>query len=166
MTSVASVTYRASGERLSSKKKEINVQKKYPNLKQVLGMARGFLVLDANDALGLADALSQMNFHTITIQVPKGQHKKGLSDDQIIKEKLGGRILITKNAKDFIAAAPIYDFGIISLEDLSFIDKDKSQKNKTAKMISKAITEFSLGSQKAFILTLKATGKHQFTALD
>ena len=82
---------------------------------QSIGMARGFIVVDA-DSQGLTSALEKMNFHVVSVDTPKEQGKKGDPDMKIIKEKLGGRILVTGNPDDFVEFAPIYDFGIISLK--------------------------------------------------
>jgi hypothetical protein len=64
---------------------------------------------------GLKEALKGANFRVIS--VPKGTF-------------LGHRILVTKNTKDFIDFAPVYDFGIISLEGLNFIDREREYSRK------------------------------------
>jgi len=91
--------------------------------------------------------------HVIAIRSPKKQGKKGQIDLDVVKRECGGRILITRNHKDFVDLAPIYDFGIISLSGL-FLDKDETTKNETARLISKTITDHSLWSKnKAFLVT-------------
>jgi hypothetical protein len=127
--------------------------------KRCIGMARGFVVLDEN-LYELKDSLEKQNLHVI---LPKPQ----MSDPEIAKELLGGRILITKNSKDFIDLAPIYDYGIIGLEHVKFIDTAKDEKNTTAKLISKILTKGSLWSRLgAFLVTVKADGTFTVKTLD
>lgn len=117
-----------------------------------ISMARGGLIVDENVAF-LERPLKEQNFHAAT-------PPKGMSDDDIKKKMLFNRVLITKNEKDFEDDAPVYDYGLISLKDLPFIDPAQ-ENNQTAKMISKAWKDFDLHAEKArFKLTLKPNGKH------
>lgn len=116
--------------------------------RRCIGMARGFIVLDEN-LLELENALKNCNMHVITPEA-------GMADKAIAKKLLGGRILITKNSKDFLTLAPIYDFGIIALENLKYIDPSKEDSNQTAALISDILSEASLwGRRHAFIVTVK-----------
>jgi CCR4-NOT transcriptional regulation complex NOT5 subunit len=82
-----------------------------------------------------------------------------MEDDKIKEQVLANRILITKNTKDFEEDVSSYDFGIIALEALSFIDPDSSDKNQTVKLISRAISKHSLWSaRQGFIARLKDDG--------
>ena len=123
------------------------------------GMARGFLVVDENVAF-LESALEQANFHVDTPD-------KGLSDAKIKKRMLGKRVLVTKNTKDFLGDAPVYDYGIIGLEALPFIDPAASYaQNTTAQLISEAYREFELHSERSgFVLMLRPDGAHVFKRL-
>lgn len=122
-------------------------------LRRCIGMARGVVVLDEN-LLELEDALSKLNMHVITPE-PR------MTDHAIAKKLLGGRILITKNSKDFIKLAPVYDYGIIALEKLKYIDASKDQDNKTANLISDIMIEARVWSRRsAFILTVKEDGSY------
>ena len=117
-------------------------------LKRCIGMARGVIVLDEN-LLELESALSKLNMHVVTPEA-------GMADHKIAKKLLGGRILITKNSKDFLKLAPIYDFGIIALENLKYIDPSEDQSNVTANLISDIMMEANLWSKRtAFILSVK-----------
>ena len=124
-----------------------------------VGMARGFLVVDENVSF-LEHPLEQANFHVDTPD-------KGLSDAKIKKRMLGNRVLVTKNTKDFLDDAPVYDYGIIGLEALSFVDPaPKYEQNKTAQMISSAYREFELHSERSgFVLMLRPDGNHLFKRL-
>ena len=126
---------------------------------RVVAMARGVIVLDEN-LQQLKAALESMNIKVI---VPKA----GTSDDDIKSTLLPHRIFITKNTKDFIADASVFEYGIIALEHIDFIDKSRDQTNQTAaKLISKAIQDFSLWSKgHGFLLALKPSGVHEITNL-
>lgn len=118
------------------------------------GMARGTLVVDEN-VNALEAALKEANIRVI---VPP----KGMSDEDIQKYLLSNRIIVTKNSKDFVHAAPVYDCGIIALEDIRFIDSSPTfAKNTTAQMISKAISDHQLWSLRSgFLLKLQENGWH------
>jgi len=128
--------------------------------KHKIGMSRATLVIDENVAF-LEEPLKEANFKIITTQ-------KGLKDFRIKEELLTHRILVTKNTKDFVSDAPIFEYGIIGLEALPFIDASQAYKdNKTAKMISKAISDFDLVSAKSgFMLLLNSKGKHKFKRIE
>jgi hypothetical protein len=123
------------------------------------GMARATLVVDENVAF-LAGPLKEANFHIIT-------PPKGMKDFEIKKIMLAHRIIVTKNTKDFLADAPVLDYGIIGLEALPFVDGAPEYKdNKTAQMISKAVSEQNLAAQRtSFVLMLKPKGKHFYKKL-
>lgn len=124
-----------------------------------VGMARGFLVVDENVAF-LENPLSQANFHVVT-------PTKGLEDADIKKRLLGKRILITRNTKDFLDDAPTYDYGIIGLEALPFVDHAPTYAgNETAKLIAKAYGTYELHAERSgFVLMLNPNGKHVFKRL-
>lgn len=115
-------------------------------------MARGTVVVDEN-VQKLAEVLRKINIRCI---VPSA----GTPDSKIISELLPNRILVTRNSKDFKHSASSYDFGIISLDDLSFIDDDPDpSQNKTVQMISRAFIDHSLWAKKhGFIVVLSDHG--------
>jgi hypothetical protein len=123
------------------------------------GMARGFLVVDENVSF-LEPALEQANFHVATPD-------KGLEDPLIKKRLLGNRIFVTKNTRHFLDDAPVYDYGIIGLEALTFLDPSATyQENVTAQLISAAFRKFRLHAERGgFVLMLRADGKHKFKRL-
>jgi hypothetical protein len=123
-------------------------------------MARGVIVFDENLA-GLASALREANIKVVEIPA-------GTTDALIIQNYLFHRILVTKNTKDFLEQAPIHEYGIISLEGLSFVDASPSfAENKTARLISQAISKSKLWSRGAkFLLELRDDGKHRLSSLE
>lgn len=124
-----------------------------------VGMARATIVVDENIA-SLAPALREANFRVIT-------PSKGLSDHEIKQNLLAHRMLVTNNTKDFLDDAPVLDYGIIGLEALRFVDPASEYKdNKTAQMISKAVSDFDLVSERSgYVLMLRSDGKHVFRRL-
>ena len=124
------------------------------------GMARATVVVDENVNY-LADPLRK--YHNFRVVVPMA----GMSDEYIKNNLLGHRILITNNTKDFINDASSYDYGIISLEKLKYIDPTDSAKNITCKLISDAVVEndlISIGSN--FICVLSPDGKHSLKHIE
>jgi len=119
------------------------------------GMARATLVVDENVAF-LVAPLKEANFRVLT-------PTKGLLDPDIKETLLSHRILVTKNTKDFLSDAPVFDYGIIGLEALPFLDPSAAYKdNQTAKMISKAISDLNLVSLKSgFVVMLHPNGQHK-----
>ena len=68
-----------------------------------------------------------------------------MKDEKIKEELLYHRIIVTRNSADFIQDAPVHEYGVISLAHLSFVDPNPDYaKNKTAQMISKALSDYSL----------------------
>jgi len=122
-------------------------------------MARGKIVVDENVSQ-LVPALKGMNFY---VSIPKS----GTPDEEMLNDLLFGRIFVTRNTKDFLKYAPMFNIGIISLEGLDFIDDEKDPtKNRTTALISEAIMQYKLWSKNdGFLLELKKNEKHKFTAL-
>lgn len=120
---------------------------------QRFAMARGTVVVDEN-VQNLADILRKINIRCI---VPSAS----TPDTKIITELLPNRIFITRNTKHFKLSASSYDFGIISLADLNFLDDNPDPtQNKTVQLISRAFIEHSLWSKRhGFIVTLSDNGK-------
>lgn len=123
------------------------------------GMARATLVVDENVAF-LVNPLEEANFHVFTPD-------KGMSDFNIKKKLLSHRILVTKNTKDFLADAPVLDYGIIGLDALPFVDPSAEYRtNETAKIISQAVSDFSLVAERTgFVIMLRPDGNHTFRRL-
>jgi hypothetical protein len=122
-------------------------------------MSRGLLVLDENVQV-LVGPLRAANIRVI---VPRA----GMDDSEIKTELLPGRILVTKNAKDFVYDASSYEYGIISLDKLRFIDPNPDPaKNKTVALISRALIDQELWHKRhGFILILSEKGSHKYRDL-
>jgi hypothetical protein len=122
-------------------------------------MARGVIVLDESVA-GLAPALREANIKVVELPA-------GTADAVIRQNYLFHRILVTRNAEDFVEEAPIHEYGIISLEKLKCIDSSPSfATNETARLISHEISAYGLWTKGAtFLLVLRDDGKHELTPL-
>lgn len=127
--------------------------------RQRVAMARGTLVLDEN-ALMLQSAIKGRNIRVLT-------PPSGMIDDSIKSMLLANRILVTRNTKDFVDDASSFDYGIISLEHLKFLDPEPDpSKNQTVKLISKAIIDHGLWSLRhGFLVVLSDNGPSTFRAL-
>lgn len=90
------------------------------------------ILLDEN-LLELETALRLKGFKVITLD-------QGLSDRHI-QQIAEGTAILTKNTKDFVKNAKAYDYDIISLDNLKFIDSDKTDKNQTTEKIAEAVRE-------------------------
>jgi len=117
-----------------------------------ISMSRGVLVLDEN-VENLKEDLRKLN---IKIIFPK----KGLSDKSIKEELLFHRILVTKNSKDFVGDASIFEYGIIAIERV------KGTEENIADLISEVIMKYSLWSKKhGFIVKIDSKGNSSFEPL-
>lgn len=116
-------------------------------------MARGTVVLDEN--------LYHLEKLLIDESIRVRKVRPGTKDDDILKgDLLANRIFITNNSKDSVYDAPRLDCGIIATEAVS------GDATSLVKMISKAITDFSLWSKRhGFILKLNQNGRHEFKDL-
>lgn len=124
----------------------------------VHAMARGTVVLDENVSQ-LETALTRRNIRVL-------KPHPGTPDDEIKSRLLPNRIIITNNTKDFVDDASSYDYGIISLEGLPFIDPDGTEANKTVQLISKAIADHGLWARRhGFIVRLVENGRASFQPL-
>jgi len=116
------------------------------------------LVLDEN-RLELYEPLRELGFKVIR-QTP------GDSDDRVKELAERGSAIVTQNTNDFIDDAVQYDYDIVSLDKLSFLDGLQSKKNKTAVQIKKALRESNLSQRKGnFVLTLYNNGKWKLKEL-
>jgi hypothetical protein len=122
-------------------------------------IARGVLVVD-EDVQALASALRGANIKVVVLP-PETK------DEKIKEELLYHRIMVTRNSADFIHDAPIHEYGVISLANLSVVDTaPEYAKNKTAQMISKALSDYNLWSKGAkFLLELRENDDHSLCEL-
>jgi hypothetical protein len=123
-------------------------------------MARGVVVLDEN-VFGLESALRGANI--LVVKLPLG-----LADDRIKKQLLSHRIVITKNPSAFVEDASVYEYGVVALDKLDSIDSAPDYaKNRTAQLISKALSGYGLWAKGAkFLLELHDDGNHVLEELN
>lgn len=99
----------------------------------------------------------------------------GMSDEDIQEKILPHKVLITRNTKDFATDAAYFEYSILALENLHYIDSDPNpDKNQTVRLILKAMQAHSVPAQnRSFILILHEqdprrpkTSPHDFVPLD
>jgi hypothetical protein len=89
------------------------------------------------------------------LQVPKQM------PDEMIMQFLEGTCLLTSNTKDFESSAVIYDFDLIDMSSVKYIDSNNDRSNTTANLISNAIRESGLSHKKGnWLLKISNEGKH------
>lgn len=100
----------------------------------------------------LIDALRDSGFKVLKVQA-------GM-DDIELSRSFEGDVVLTQNSKDFLSSAVIYDFDVISIERIKFIDDKPDRTNQTAKKISTAIRESEFYLKRGnFLLTIFDDGK-------
>jgi hypothetical protein len=115
------------------------------------------ILLDENIET-LKDALIALGYRVLSL-------KKGLLDPEI-QQLAQGSAILTKNTKDFINDAVRFDYDIIGIEDIRFVDDAKDHKNKTAKKISDAIRGSQFYNVRGnFLLKVHDNGKYTVTTL-
>jgi hypothetical protein len=106
----------------------------------------------------LKDGLRDSGFKVISV-------KKGMPDEEI-KELAEGTVILTKNSKDFVNDAVRFDYDIVAIENIKFIDTDKTRKNQTVEKVSNAIRESDFASKRGnFLLTIEDTGHYRIKSL-
>lgn len=115
------------------------------------------LVIDEN-LLVLKSAMESYGFKVLSF-------RQGLQDPEIIPN-LTGRAILTANSKDFLIDAVVHDFDVIAVENIKFIDDDKTRKNGTASKIASAIRESGLMTIRGnYLLTVLDDGKWKIKEL-
>jgi hypothetical protein len=72
---------------------------------------------------------------------------QGLSDESLKRHARGWAIL-TKNSKDFVDDAVRYDYDVIGIEDIEFVDHKVDRTNETVRKITAAVRRSRLGTRK------------------
>ena len=72
---------------------------------------------------------------------------QGLSDESLKRQARGWAIL-TKNSKDFVDDAVRYDYDVIGIEDIEFVDHKVDRTNETVRKITAAVRRSRLGTRK------------------
>lgn len=110
------------------------------------------------NSLKLVEALRDSGFKIRV--VPSGV------DDNELAIDFEGDVVLTANPKDFKTNAVIYDFDIISIEHIKFIDDKKDRTNETAKKIATAVRESEFYLKRGnFLLDISSDGKWKLIEL-
>jgi hypothetical protein len=83
---------------------------------------------------------------------------QGLTDETLKRQARGWAIL-TKNSRDFIDEAVRYDYDVIGIEDIKFVDGRADRTNETIRKISSAVRRSQLATRKGnFWLKIRDSG--------
>src|SRR5262249_44022874 len=90
---------------------------------------------------------------------------QGLEDD-VIKRQAKGWAILTRNSKDFVDNAVRYDYDVIGVEDVKFIDDKKDRTNLTVQKISNAVRRSQIGRMRGnFLLKIRDDGSFHLQQL-
>jgi hypothetical protein len=90
----------------------------------------------------------------------------GATDEDIKQIAKGGWTIATKNSQDFVDDALHYDYDIIALEDVRFIDSKPDRTNQTVSKITGALMRSQLASRKGnFVLKIRDDGSFHLRQL-
>jgi hypothetical protein len=83
---------------------------------------------------------------------------QGLSVE-VLKRKARGWAILTRNSKDFVFDAVRYDYDVIGIEDIRFVDDKPDRTNETVQKISAAVRRSQIGTRKGnFVLKIRDNG--------
>jgi hypothetical protein len=117
-----------------------------------------FTILLDENLRGLEAALEDDGFKVI---VPP----RGLKDEAL-KRKARGWAILTKNSQDFVDEAVRYDYDVIGVEDIKFIDDKAERTNETVRKISNAVRRSKLATTKGnFLLKIRENGSYHLEQL-
>jgi hypothetical protein len=68
--------------------------------------------------------------------------------DEALKRKARGWAILTRNSQDFIADAVHFDYDVIGLEDVRFVDDKPDRTNGTVRKLSAAVRRSHLGTRR------------------
>ncbi|MBV8842952.1 MAG: hypothetical protein JO307_09085 [Bryobacterales bacterium] len=92
--------------------------------------------------------------------------RQGAGDSEIKELAKGGWTIATRNSRDFIDDALHYDYDVIAVEDVKFIDTKPDRSNQTVAKIAGAIMRSQLASRKGnFILRVRDDGSFHLRQL-
>ncbi len=110
-----------------------------------------FTILLDENLRGLEAGLEDGGFKVI---VPS----QGLTDEAL-KRKARGWAILTKNSQDFVSDAVRYDYDVIGIEDIKFVDDKGERTNETVRKISDAVRRSRMGTRKgSFRLKIRDNG--------
>jgi hypothetical protein len=87
-------------------------------------------------------------------------------NDEALKQMARGWAILTRNSSDFVEEAVRYDYDVIGLEDIKFLDDKPERTNDTVRKISAAVRRSQLGSRKGnFWLKVRDNGSFHLQQL-
>lgn len=91
--------------------------------------------------------------------------QQGRTDDALKRQARGWAIL-TKNSQDFIDEAVRYDYDVIGIEGIKFVDDQPGRNNETVHKISNAVRRSQLATRKGnFWLKIRDNGSFHLEQL-
>ncbi len=123
--------------------------------------------------------LSKQGYFTILLDEHLRGLEAGLEDDgfkviapsqglkdEALKRKARGWAILTRNSQDFVDDAVRYDYDVIGIEDIKFVDDKPDRTNETARKISAAVRRSQLGTRKGnFWLKIRDNGSFHLEQL-
>jgi hypothetical protein len=86
--------------------------------------------------------------------------------DEALKRKARGWAILTRNSRDFIDDAVRYDYDVIGIEDVKFVDDKPDRTNETVRKVSSAVRRSQLGTRKGnFSLKVRDNGSFHLEQL-
>jgi len=123
------------------------------------------ILLDAN-LRGLKTALEDDGFKVIAAKRSELiMPQQNLHDDEL-KHEAKGCAILTQNSQDFIDDAVRFDYDVIGVEAIKFIDKKQDRTNQTVRKISRAVRASRIGTKRGnFYLKIHDDGSFVLEAL-
>ena len=116
-----------------------------------------FTILVDGDLLDLESGLEDDGFKVV-------MPPQSLKDDEL-KRKARGWAILTKNSQDFIHDAVRYDYDVIGIEDIRFVDAKPDRTNDTVQKISAAVRRSQIGRKGNFWLKVRDNGSFHLEQL-
>ena len=117
-----------------------------------------FTILLDDSLLVLESALEDDGFKVVV-------RRPGL-DDEALKRQARGWAILTRNSQDFIEEAARFDYDVIGIEDIKFIDDKRDRANATVCKISHAVRRSQIGTRKGnFHLKIRGNGSFHLEQL-
>ncbi len=121
---------------------------------------QGYFTILLNENLrGLQSALEDYGFKVV---LPP----QGLKDDAL-RQLARGWAILTQNSQHFVQDAVRFDYDVIGIEDIKFVDVKPDRTNATVRKISAAVRRSQLGSRKGnFLLQIRDDGSFHLRQLE
>jgi len=117
-----------------------------------------FTILLDEQLTALEAALEDDGFKVITL--PAG------TSDEVLKAKAKGWAILTQNSKDFTDDAVRFDYDVIAVENIRYIDAKKDRTNNTVRKISDAVRRSRIAVTKGnFCLKVRDDGSFHLVQL-